>query len=115
MYQVNWGESQKKSFQELKNGLTSTPVLAMPLATEGYVLCSDASKQESGCVLMQHDKLITYTSRQLRNYEKNYPTHDLELAAVIFALKIWIHYLYGILCEVYTHHKSLKCIFPKKG
>ena len=61
----------------------------------GYVIYSDASKKGLGCVLMQHDKVVVYASRQLKNYEKNYPTHDLELAAVVFALKIWRHYLYG--------------------
>jgi len=97
-----WEESQENSFQELKNKLTSVPVLAMPSETEGYVIYSDASKSRLGCVLMQHDKVIAYASRQLKNYEKNYPTHDLELAAVIFALKIWQHYLYVVSCEIYT-------------
>ena len=63
---------------------------------------------------MQHDNVIAYASRQLRNHEKSYPTHDLKLAAVIFALKIWRHYLYGVSCEVYTDHKSLKYMFTQK-
>jgi len=75
-----WGESQKKSFQELKDKITSALVLAMLSGTEGYVIYSDASKQGLGCVLMQHDRVIAYASRQLRNHEKNYPTHHLELA-----------------------------------
>ena len=63
---------------------------------------------------MQNGKVIAYTSRQLKDHEKNYPTHDLELAAVVFALKIWRHYLYGAKCEVYTDHQSLKYIFTQK-
>ena len=110
----NWGETQKKSFQELKDRLTSAPVLAIPSGTEGYVIYSDASKQGLGCVLMQHERVIAYASRQLRNHERNYPTHDLELAAVVFALKIWRHYLYGVSCVIYSDHKSLKYIFTQK-
>ena len=110
----NWGVSQKKRFQELNNRLTSAPVLAKPLRTKGYVIYSDASKQGLGCVLMQHERIIAYASIQLRNHEKNYPTHDQELAAVIFVLKIWRHYLYGVSCVVYTDHKSLKYIFTQK-
>ena len=64
--------------------------------------------------LMQHGKVIAYASRQLRPYEKNYPTHDLELAAVVFALKIWCHYLYGVTCEIFIDHKSLKYPFTQK-
>ena len=70
----------------------------------------DASRVGLGCVLMQNGKVIAYASRQLRRHELNYPTHDLEMAAVIFALKIWRHYLYGEKCEIYTDHKSLKYI-----
>ena len=110
----NWGESQKKSFQELKDRLTSAPVLAKLSGTEGYVIYRSASKQGLECVLMQHKRIIAYASIQLRNHEKNYPTHDQELAAVIFALKIWRHYLYGVSCVVYTDHKSLKYIFTQK-
>jgi len=78
------------------------------------VIYNDVSKQELGCVLMQHGRVIAYASRQLRGLEKNYPTHDLELAAVVFALKIWRHYLYGMSCEIYTDYKSLKYIFTQK-
>ncbi|GFZ12689.1 hypothetical protein Acr_23g0010740 [Actinidia rufa] len=78
--------------------------------TDGFVIYSDASHRGFGCVLMQHEKVIAYALRQLRPHEKNYPTHDLELAAVIFSLKIWRHYLYGVTCEVFTDHKSLKCV-----
>ena len=98
----------------MNNRLTPTPVLAIPSGTEGYVIYSDASKQGLGCGLMQHERVIAYASRQLRNHERNYPTHDLELAAVVFALKIWRHYLYGVFCVIYTDHKSLKYIFTQK-
>ena len=72
---------------------------------------SDASYQGLGCVLMQHGRVVAYASRQLKPYERNYPTHDLELAAVVFALKIWRHFLFGETCEIFTDHKSLKYLF----
>ncbi|KAI3758674.1 hypothetical protein L6452_06245 [Arctium lappa] len=80
----------------------------------GYQVYSDASKHGLGCVLMQHGKVVAYASRQLNPYEVNHPTHDLELAVVIFALKIWRHYLYGETCDIFTDHKSLKYIFTQK-
>ena len=89
----------------------TAPILIIPEGNEGYVLYSDASRQGLGCVLMQNGKVVEYASRQLKPYELNYPTHDLELAAVILALKIWRHYLYGARCEVFMDHKSLKYIF----
>ena len=75
---------------------------------------SDASHQGLGCVLMQHGRVVAYASRQLKPYERNYPTHDLELAAVVFALKIWRHFLFGETCEIFTDHKSLKYLFSQK-
>jgi len=78
------------------------------------VVYSDASRQGLGCVLMQNGKVVAYASRQLRPHEMNYPTHDLELVAAIFVLKIWRHYPYGVRCEIYTDHKSLKYIFTQK-
>ena len=72
------------------------------------MIFSDASLHGLGCVLMQEGKVVAYASRQLKPHEKNYPTHDLELAAIVFALKIWRHYLYGEKCFIYTNHKSLK-------
>ncbi|XP_020094102.1 uncharacterized protein LOC109714088 [Ananas comosus] len=77
---------------------------------EGFVIYSDASHSGLGYVLMQYGRVIAYASRQLKNYEKNYPTHDLELAAVVFALKLCRHSLYGEHCEVFSNHKSLKCV-----
>ena len=109
-----WTEDCEKSFQELKRRLTSAPILTIPDGDEGFVIYSDASKMGLGAVLMQNGKVIAYASRQLKDYEKNYPTHDLELAAVVFALKIWRHYLYGVRCQIYTDHQSLKYFFTQK-
>ena len=109
-----WKEECEKSFQELKQRLVTAPVLTIPSGTGGFVIYSDASHKGLGCVLMQNGKVVAYASLQLKNYEKNYPTHDLELAAVIFPLKIWRHYLYGESCEIFTDHKSLKYFFTQK-
>ncbi|KAI3734185.1 hypothetical protein L6452_13649 [Arctium lappa] len=109
-----WAEAQKEAFGKLKESLSSAPVLSLPNGSEGFVIYSDASKLGLGCVLMQEGKVIAYASHQLKEHEKNYPTHDLELAAVIFALKIWRHYLYGIKCQIYTDHKSLQYLFNQK-
>nr|GFB98016.1 reverse transcriptase [Tanacetum cinerariifolium] len=94
-----WNEEREKSFEELKQRLVSAPVLTLPSSSGGFQIYSDASKKGLGCVLIQHGKVIAYASRQLKPYEVNYPTHDLELAAVVFALKIWRHYLYGESCD----------------
>ncbi|KAD7478106.1 hypothetical protein E3N88_01242 [Mikania micrantha] len=102
------------SFEELKKRLTEAPILALPDGNEDMVVYSDASYLGLGCVLMQRGKVIAYASRQLKTHEANYPTHDLELAAVVFALKIWRHYLYGVKCTIYTDHKSLKYFFEQK-
>ncbi|XP_077230150.1 uncharacterized protein LOC143863354 [Tasmannia lanceolata] len=109
-----WSEDCEKSFQELKKRLVSAPILTLPVGGMGFVIYSDASKKGLGCVLMQNGKVIVYASRQLKPYEENYPSHDLELAVVVFALKIWRHYLYGEPCEIFTDHKSLKYIFTQK-
>jgi hypothetical protein len=109
-----WTEKCEKSFQELKRRLVTAPVLALPDEKGNFVIYSDASHKGLGCVLMQHERVIAYASRQLKDYESRYPTHDLELAAIVFALKIWRHYLYGEKCEIYTDHKSLKYIFTQK-
>ena len=79
-----------------------------------YVVYSDASRNGLGCVLMQQGKVVAYASQQLRPHELNYPTHDLELAVVVFALKIWRHYLHGEKCQIFTDHKSLKYILSQK-
>src|ERR1044071_7504686 len=90
-----------------------SPVLAPPDTQKDFVIYCDASRQGLGCVLMQERKVIAYGSRQLRAHEDKYPTHDLELAAVIYALKLWRHYLVGNRCEVYTDHQSLKYLFTQ--
>ena len=110
----DWVDACQQSFEELKGRLTSAPVLSLPNGRDGFVVYSDASRQGLGCVLMQNDRVITYASRQLKKHEENYPTHDLELAAVVFALKIWRHYLYGVPCKIFTDHKSLQYIFTQK-
>ncbi|KAK1628023.1 hypothetical protein QYE76_002338 [Lolium multiflorum] len=109
-----WSDECEKSFQTLKEKLTTAPVLAVPEVGKDYTVYCDASKHGLGCVLMQDRKVISYGSRQLRPHEVNYPTHDLELAAVVFALKTWRHFLYGAKCELYTDHKSLKYFFTQK-
>ena len=81
-----WSKEYEESFQELKKRLTSALVLAIPLGLEVFMVYSDASKKGLGCVLMQHGKVIAYASRQLKPHEVNYLVHDLELAAVVFAL-----------------------------
>ncbi|XP_052732478.1 uncharacterized protein LOC128196266 [Vigna angularis] len=90
-----WTDRCEASFQELKDKLTSAPVLVIPDTAKPFVVYCDASHQGLGCVLMQEKRAVAYATRQLKVHEKNYPTHDLELAAVVFALKIWRHYLYG--------------------
>jgi hypothetical protein len=92
----------------------TAPVLALPMESGNFVVYSDASKKGLGCVLMQNKNIIAYASHQLKSNEQNYYTHDLELIAVVFALKIWRHYLYGERCEIYTDHKSLKYFFTQK-
>ena len=109
-----WTVKCEESFQEIKNRLTTAPVLVLPNPNEPLTIYSDASKIGLGAVLMQNGKVIAYASRQLKIHEKNYPTHDLEMAAVVFALRIWRHYLYGVKCEIFTHQKSLKYIFTQK-
>ncbi|GJQ96662.1 putative reverse transcriptase domain-containing protein [Tanacetum coccineum] len=94
--------------------LCSAPILALPEGTENFVVYCDASHKGYGAVLMQREKVIAYASRQLKKHEENYTTHDLELGAVVFALRLWRHYLYGTKCTVYTDHKSLQYILDQK-
>ncbi|GJS91888.1 putative reverse transcriptase domain-containing protein [Tanacetum coccineum] len=103
-----------EAFRILKKKLCNAPVLAIPDEPDDFVVYCDASKQGFGSVLMQRGKVIAYASRQLKKHEKNYTTHDLELGAVVFALKIWRHYLYGTKSVIYTDHKSLQYIFDQK-
>ena len=108
-----WSEKCQASFEKVKAFLTEALVLTQPTYGKEYVIFSDTSLNGLGCVLMQEGKVVAYTSRQLKPHEKNYPTHDLELASIVFALKIWRHYLYGEKCFIYTDYKSLK-YFPSQ-
>ncbi|GJY47656.1 reverse transcriptase domain-containing protein [Tanacetum coccineum] len=109
-----WGEDQETAFQLLKQKLCEAPILALPEGNDDFVIYCDASHQGLGVVLMQREKVIAYASRQLKPNEENYTTHDLESGAVVFALKIWRHYLYGTKCIVFTDHKSLQHILNQK-
>nr|GFA76672.1 putative reverse transcriptase domain-containing protein [Tanacetum cinerariifolium] len=109
-----WGDKQEAVFQLLRQKLCSAPILALPEGSKDFIVYCDASNKGLGVVLMQREKVISYTSRQLKIHEKNYTTHDLELGAVVFALKIWRHYLYGTKCTVFTDHKSLQHILDQK-
>ena len=110
-----WTQKCEDSFQELKKRLTSAPILIMPDVTKSFDVYCDASRLGLGCILMQEGKVVSYLSRQLRQHEENYPTHDLELAAVVLALKTWRPYLVGHRCEIYIDHKSLKIFSPRKS
>ena len=109
-----WSDACENSFQFLKEKLTTAPVLTLPNGEDKFNVYYDASRVGLGCVLIQNGRVVAYTSRQLKKHEQNYPTHDLELAAVIFTLKIWGHYWYGVSGEIFTDHKSLKCIFQQR-
>ncbi|GJX43091.1 putative reverse transcriptase domain-containing protein [Tanacetum coccineum] len=109
-----WGDKQEAVFQLLKQKLCSAPILTLPEGSEDFIAYCDASIKGLGAVLMQKEKVNAYASRQLKIHEKNYTTHDLELGAVVFALKIWTHYLYETKCTVFTDHKSLQHILNQK-
>nr|GFA83391.1 putative reverse transcriptase domain-containing protein [Tanacetum cinerariifolium] len=91
----DWGEKVEAAFQLIKQKLCSAPILALSKGSQNFIVYCDASHKGLGAVLMQNEKVIAYASRQLKIHEKNYTTHDLELGAVVFALKMWRHYLYG--------------------
>ncbi|GKF78781.1 putative reverse transcriptase domain-containing protein, partial [Tanacetum coccineum] len=110
-----WGDKQDEAFHILKEKLCNAPVLALPDGPDDFVVYYDASKQGFGIVLIQWGKVIAYASRQLKKHEKNYTTHDLELGAVVFAHKIWRHYLYRMKSVIYTDHQSLQYMFDQKG
>ncbi|GJU31320.1 putative reverse transcriptase domain-containing protein [Tanacetum coccineum] len=113
----DWGDKEEAAFQLIKQKLCSAPILALPEGSEDFMVYCNASHKELGAVLMQMEKVITYASRQLKIHEKNYTTHDLEHGSVVFALKIWRHYLYGTKCmvfTVFTDHKSLEHILDQK-
>ncbi|GJW03702.1 putative reverse transcriptase domain-containing protein [Tanacetum coccineum] len=106
----DWSEKAEDAFQLLKQQLCSASILALPEGSENFVVYCDASRKGLGTVLMQREKVIAYASRQLKIHEKNYTTHDLELRAVVFALKMWRLYLYGTKFVVFTDHRSLQHI-----
>jgi hypothetical protein len=97
-----WSQKCEDAFHASRQHLTTAPVLAQPDNTKSFDVHCDASGTGLGCVLMQDNRVIAYASRALRPHEQNYPTHDLELAAVVHVLKIWRHYLMGAHCNIYT-------------
>ena len=109
-----WSDGCERSFQELKNRLVTAPILTIPSSSGGFMVYSDVSRQGLGCVLMKHGKIVAYASRQLKSDEQNYPTHDLELVVVVFALKSWRHFLFSETYEIFIDHKSLKYLFSQK-
>jgi hypothetical protein len=112
--EFKWTLECQESFNQLRFKLMAAPVLVMPDLQKNFDIYCDASRQGLRFVLMQEGHVIAYVSRQLQKHELNYPTLDLELAAVVHALKIWRHYIMGTKCQVYTDHKSLKYIFTQK-
>jgi hypothetical protein len=111
--EFKWDEACQKCFEELKEKLTTAPVLITDIH-KGFDVYCDATHLGLRCVLMQEGKVIAYTSRQLQKHEKNYPTHDLELPVIVHALKIWRHYMIVNKCKIFTDNKSLKYIFTQK-
>nr|GEZ88436.1 reverse transcriptase domain-containing protein [Tanacetum cinerariifolium] len=107
-------EDQEIAFQILKQKLCEALIFALPKGNDDFVIYCDASVQGLGAALMQREKVIAYASQQLKPHEENYTTYDPELGAVVFALKIWRHYLYGTKCIVFTDHKSLQHVLNQK-
>jgi ribonuclease HI len=112
--QYECSEECEASFQELKRRLVTAPMLTRPMESVGYEVYTDASQKGLGCILMQQGRVVSYASRKLKDHEKNFPTHDLELAAIVYALNIWRHYLYGEECKIHTDHQSLKYIVMQR-
>jgi hypothetical protein len=108
-----WTTECQTSFEELRKCLTLASVLVLSYLTKKFDIYCDASHRGLGCILMQEGQVVCYASRQLKKHEENYPIHDLELAAMVHALKIWRHHLIGHHCEIYSDHKSLKYIFTQ--
>ena len=106
-----WNDLCEREFQELKRGLTSAPIPIVPEMGQRYIVYCDASKDGLGCILMQSGKVMAYGSLQLKNHERSYPTHVIELTAIVFGLNIWHHYLYGEQFKVFSDNKSLNYIF----
>jgi hypothetical protein len=108
-----WSKDCEKAFHTLRQHLTTAPMLVQLDNSKPFEVFCDASGTGLSCVLMQENRVIAYSSLLLRPHEVNYPTHDLELAAVVHVLKIWRHYLMGNRCNIFTNHKSLKYIFTQ--
>jgi hypothetical protein len=108
-----WTKHCQTNFKELKKRLITAPILILSNISKKFNIYCDASQQGLGCMLIQDGQVVSYASQQLRKHEENYPTHDLELAIVVHALKIWMHYLIGHRCEIYSDHKRLKYIFTQ--
>ncbi|GKB62440.1 putative reverse transcriptase domain-containing protein [Tanacetum coccineum] len=109
------GDKQEAALKLLKEKLCSAPILALPEGAKNFIIYYDASHKGLGVVLMQNENVISYASRQLKIHERNYTIHDLELGAVVFALKIWRHYLYGTKCTVFTDHKIYNIFLIKRS
>ena len=110
-----WDDMCEKAFKELKKRLTSAPILIVPEQGWRYTVYCDAFRDGLGCVLMQSGRVVAYGSRQLKNHEQNYPTRDLELVAIVFALNIWRHYLYGEQFEVFFRPQKYEVYFHTVG
>nr|GEV22962.1 reverse transcriptase domain-containing protein [Tanacetum cinerariifolium] len=110
----DWEEEYEEAFQLLKQKICNAPILALPEGSNDFVVYCDALHKGLGVVLMQREKVISYPSKQLKIYKKNYTTHDLELGVVVFALKIWRYYIYDTKCIVFTDHKCLQHILDQK-
>jgi hypothetical protein len=108
-----WIDECESSFQQLKQLLTSAPILKIVDPSKDYIVCTDACKEGLGGVLSQEGSVICYESRKLKEHEKNYATHDLELAATVHALRKWRHYLMGKKFELRTDHNGLKYLFDQ--
>jgi hypothetical protein len=108
-----WSDACDEAFKNLKKLLTTSPMLAQPDTDKPFDVYCDASGTGLGGVLMQECRVISYSSRQLRRYEEHYNTQDLELPAVVMALRTWHHYLLGNVVHIYIDHKSLKYIFTQ--
>ena len=101
-----WMNACEQSFQELKRWLVTAPILTILEGEDGFIVYYNASGQGLGEVLMQHGRMIAYAFHQLKDYEKNYLIHDLELVAVVFTLNMWRHILYSVHCDIYIDHKT---------
>jgi hypothetical protein len=108
-------EPRPENFQQLKRRLVTTPILTLLVVSGGFEVYNDASKKGLGCMLTYEEKVVAYASRQLKDCEKNYPTHYLELVAIVYTIKIWRHYYYGAKCEIFTDNKSLEVLLHLEG